>query len=99
MAPRDCPWALEYQKAALGTPEFTLGYAHVLANGCEAATTDRTLVQVQAPPSQADARTANKVLAARGLARHGMWQRVRPGKSLHAEALQALMGVTSPAQN
>jgi hypothetical protein len=60
------PWALEYQKAALGSPEITLGYAHLLAQGCEASAASQLGLAV--PAVYASARAANRVLACRGLA-------------------------------
>jgi hypothetical protein len=61
-------WDLEYLKASLGSPELTLGYAYLLADGCEAAGNAETEVAVGAPAAYASVRTANQELASRGLA-------------------------------
>jgi hypothetical protein len=62
------PWDLEYQKAALGSPEITLGYAHLLADDCEALAGGTGERSVSVPSAYASVRSANRELACRGLA-------------------------------
>jgi len=59
-------WDMEYQKAALGSPEIALGYADLLAEGCEASSDRQHSIAV--PAAYASARAANRELASRGLA-------------------------------
>ncbi|GAB3646127.1 hypothetical protein [Ramlibacter alkalitolerans] len=66
------PWQLECQKAALGSPEITLGYAHLLAEGCEAGAAQASERSLSVPALYADARVVNRELACRGLARQGL---------------------------
>ena len=66
------PWHLEYQKAALGSPEITLGYAHLLAEGCETVPAEACERSLSVPARYADARVVNRELACRGLARQSL---------------------------